>query len=122
MRQRVRIFGGHAHKCMKLLDFDVCANVGTKKEERNQRNHEDQQIRTSFQENSVDEEGEEHPMDNQIHHFDDIDSECWPLSPSCLDPWFNRNTIPTRHHKKSSQQRNLSWKHLRGRRSITRDI
>ena len=39
MRQRVRIFGGHAHKCMKLLDFDVCANVGTKKEERNRRNH-----------------------------------------------------------------------------------
>ena len=45
--------------------------------QRNQRNPEDQKIRPPFPENFVDEEGEEDPMDNQIHHFDDIDSKIY---------------------------------------------
>ena len=40
---------------------------------RNQRIHEDQQIRPPFLENYVDEERGKDPMENQNHHFDDID-------------------------------------------------
>ena len=45
--------------------------------QRNQRNLEDKQMRPPFLENYVDEKGEEDPMDNQIHHFDNIDSEIY---------------------------------------------
>ena len=41
---------------------------------RNQRDLEDQQIIPPFPDNFVDEEEENDPMDNQIHHFDDLDS------------------------------------------------
>ena len=34
---------------------------------------EDQQIRQQFLDNFVDEEGGKYPMENQNHHFDDID-------------------------------------------------
>ena len=48
-----------------------------KRDQRNRRNVEDQQIRPPFPENFVDEEEENDPMDNQIHHFDDLDSEVY---------------------------------------------
>ena len=45
------------------------------REQINPRNPEDQQIRQPFPENFVDEEEENDPMENQIHHFDDMDFE-----------------------------------------------
>ena len=44
---------------------------------RNQRIPEDQQIRAPFLDNYVDEEGGKDPMENQNHHFDDIDFEIY---------------------------------------------
>ena len=43
-------------------------------EQQNPRNIEDQQIIPPFLQNFVNEEEENDPMDNQIHHFDDMDS------------------------------------------------
>ena len=40
-------------------------------------NPEDQQISPTFPENYVDEEEENDPMDNQINHFDDLDSNIY---------------------------------------------
>ena len=46
-----------------------------KRDPRNLRNPKDQYIRPPFLENYVDEEEEEvDPIDNQIHHFDDLDT------------------------------------------------
>ena len=43
----------------------------------NQRNAEDQQVRPPFLDNFVDEEEEIYPLDNEIHHFDIVDSEVY---------------------------------------------
>ena len=47
------------------------------RDQRNPRNTKDQQIRPPFLENFVDDEEENDPLDNQIHHFDDLDSEIY---------------------------------------------
>ena len=42
---------------------------------RNPRNPNDQQIKPPFHENYVDGEGEAEPIEDQIHHFSDLDSD-----------------------------------------------
>ena len=47
------------------------------RDQRNPRNPEDQQIRPPFPKNYVDEEEENDPLDNQMHHFDDLESKIY---------------------------------------------
>jgi len=44
---------------------------------RNPRNPNDQQIKPPFHENYVDGEGEAEPIEYQIHHFSDLDSDIY---------------------------------------------
>ena len=47
------------------------------RDQRNIRNVEDHKVRPPFLDNYVDEEEEFYPLDNEIHHFDIIDSEIY---------------------------------------------
>jgi len=51
-----------------VIEIGVCDNP---------RNPNDQQIQPPFPENYVDGEGEAEPIEDQIHHFGDLDSDIY---------------------------------------------
>ena len=75
MKQRVEVY------MRKIRDLNFKIHVPPpqirQRDPINPRNPKDRLIRPPFPENYVDEEEENDPMDNQIHHFHDLDSDIY---------------------------------------------